>query len=67
MDCAFINGRVLTMDVNNTVAEAVAVSGRRVGIVGSNAEVKSAIGNGGKVFDLAAGLCCPVLLTHTII
>ena len=59
MDCAFINGRVLTMDVNNTVAEAVAVSGRRVGIVGSNAEVKSAIGNGGKVFDLAGGTLLP--------
>lgn len=55
----FINGRVHTVDANNTIAEAVAVSGERILAVGSNAAVRPLAGPGTRVVDLAGRSLTP--------
>lgn len=55
----FINGRVHTVDANNTIAEAVAVDGERIVAVGSNAEVRALAGAGTRVVDLAGRSLTP--------
>ena len=43
-DLILVNGRVLTVDANDRVAQAVAISGNRIIAVGSTAEVERAAG-----------------------
>ncbi|MDR7313871.1 amidohydrolase [Brevibacillus nitrificans] len=51
-DTVFLNGQVITVAQDNSVAEAVAVRGNRIIAVGTNAEVKSYISPRTKVIDL---------------
>jgi hypothetical protein len=48
----FVNGRIRTGDVRRPVADAIAVSGKILALVGSAAEVRKLAGAGVRVVDL---------------
>lgn len=48
----FVNGRIRTGDVRRPVADAIAVSGKILALVGSGAEVRKLAGAGVRVVDL---------------
>ena len=48
----FVNGRIRTGDVRRPIADAIAVSGRELALVGSGAEVRKLAGAGATVVDL---------------
>jgi hypothetical protein len=49
---AFVNGRIRTNDVRRPVADALAVSGTTLALVGSSAEVRKLAGAAARVVDL---------------
>jgi predicted amidohydrolase YtcJ len=55
----FVNGRIYTVDTEQSWAEAVAVSAGRIVHVGTEAEVRRYIGEATEVTDLAGGLLLP--------
>ena len=61
-DLALLNGRVLTVDAKDSVAEAVAVRGNRILSVGTVEEVSEAIGEGTEVIDLEGRTVIPGLI-----
>ena len=48
----FVNGRIRTGDVRRPVADAIAVAGRELALVGSSAEVRKLAGASARVVDL---------------
>ncbi len=58
-DLAFINGRVITVNGRDDIAEAVAVVGNRIVRVGSNESIRALIGNSTRVLDLAGRALTP--------
>jgi predicted amidohydrolase YtcJ len=58
-DLVLENGRILTVDSNNSVAQAVAVKGDKITKVGTSAEVHSLVGPKTKVIDLAGKVLTP--------
>lgn len=61
-DLALLNGKVLTMDADSSVAESVATKGGRILRVGSNEEVSQVVGEGTDVYDLAGKTVLPGLI-----
>ena len=59
VDTAYVNGHVLTMDVGDRVAQAVAVDGERIKAVGRNADIRALIGPNTRVVDLAGRSLLP--------
>ena len=55
----FINGTVLTMDVDNRVVEALATRGDRIEAVGSTEEIMALAGEGTEVIDLRGRALLP--------
>ena len=55
----FINGNVLTMDANNTVAEALSTKGELIEAVGSTDEIMALVGNETEVIDLRGRTLLP--------
>ena len=55
----FINGDVLTMDANNTIAEAIAVRHDRIEAVGSTAEIMALVNDSTEVVDLRGRTLMP--------
>ena len=51
-DTIFVNGKILTVDEDFSVVQALAVTGNRISAVGSNEEVGSLAGDGTRVIDL---------------
>ena len=51
-DLVFLNGNVITVNGRNDLAEAAAVSGNRICMVGSSEEARALIGEGTTVVDL---------------
>jgi len=51
-DLVFINGNILTMDPENSIAEAIAVSSGRISAVGSNQYIKRFITPESQIVDL---------------
>lgn len=49
---AFVNGRIRTNDVRRPVADALAISGKELVLVGSSAEVRKLAGTVARVVDL---------------
>src|SRR5262245_22207249 len=60
-DLLLINGRVLTMDARNTVAQAVAVREGKIVAVGSNAAIEPLAGASPQVIDLDGRTSMPGL------
>lgn len=58
-DIVFINGKIITVDKNDTVVEAVAVDGKHIVKTGTNKEMESYIDSHTKVIDLAGRSMVP--------
>lgn len=58
-DTVFINGQVLTVDEDNSIASAVAVKDNKIIRVGSDDHVKEVIGENTKVIDLEGKTLLP--------
>ena len=64
-DLVMVNGKVVTMDENGTVAEAVAVKDGKIVAVGTTKQVKELANSGTKVIDLERRLMLPGFIdTH---
>jgi predicted amidohydrolase YtcJ len=61
-DLALINGKIVTMDPEESIVEAVAVKYGRLVKVGKNRDVKSLVGDGTKVIDLKGRTVVPGLI-----
>ena len=61
-DLIFVDGRVITLDAESRVAEAVAVRGERVVAVGSTAEAEALAGPNTRRIDLAGRAVTPGLM-----
>ena len=58
-DLIIVNGKVLTMDGMGGRAEAIAVKGNRIALVGTNDEAMAFRGNATRVIDAAGGSVLP--------
>ena len=56
------NGKVVTVDDNRPVVEAIAVKGDRIAAVGSNADMRRYVGPATQVIDLRGQLAIPGLI-----
>lgn len=61
-----LNGKIVTVDAEDSVVEAVAVKGDRIVATGSSADVKKLAGKGAKVIDLKGRTVLPGIIdSHT--
>jgi len=65
-DLVLLNGKVVTVDPEFSVAEAVAVKDRRIVAVGSTAEIEGLVGAGTEVIDLEGRMVLPGLIDSHI-
>src|SRR5688572_33341213 len=64
-DLVLLNGAVLTVDRNDSVAQAVAITGGRISAVGTTAQIKAMAGPKTEVIDLRGRAVTPGLIdTH---
>jgi predicted amidohydrolase YtcJ len=64
-DLVLMNGKVLTVDANDSVAQAVAIAGGKIVAVGSSDAVKRHVGTNTRVIDLHGRAATPGLMdTH---
>jgi predicted amidohydrolase YtcJ len=64
-DMVLLNGAVLTVDPNDSVAQAVAIAGGKISAVGTTAEIKAMAGPKTEVIDLRGRAVTPGLIdTH---
>ena len=64
-DLVLTNGKILTVDANDSVAQAVAIAGGKIVAVGSNDAIKARIGSQTRVIDLHGRTATPGLMdTH---
>lgn len=65
IDIAFKNGKVITVDAQDSLAEAVGIKGNKIVFVGSNAELDTLIDDTTKVIDLQGRALTPGFIdTH---
>lgn len=63
---ALVNGRIRTMDAENSLAEAVLVAGNQIEAVGGNDEILAAAGKNARVTDLGGKALYPGFIdTHS--
>ena len=58
-DLVLLNGDVYTLDEARPAAEAIAVRGERIAVVGSNSEAEALVGPGTRVIDLDGAFVSP--------
>ena len=58
-DLVLINGDVYTLDEARPAAEAIAIRGDRIAVVGSNAEAEALVGRDTRVIDLGGAFVSP--------
>jgi predicted amidohydrolase YtcJ len=64
-DLVLRNGRIISVDAADSIAEAVAIAGGKIVAVGSNADVQARIGSATQVIDLRGRTATPGLIdTH---
>ena len=64
-DRVLVNGNILTVDANDSVAEAIAIRGGRITAVGSNADIEARVGPATDRIDLHGQTATPGLIdTH---
>lgn len=56
---AFINGTILTMDANNSVAQALSVRGERIEATGTTGDIMARVGDDTTVIDLGGRTMLP--------
>jgi predicted amidohydrolase YtcJ len=61
-DLVLINGKIITVDENDSIAEAVAVKGQRIIAVGTTAGLKKLTGRGTQIVDLKGLTVTPGLI-----
>src|SRR4051812_29468314 len=61
-DIVLVNGKVLTVDAGDRVAQAIAIRGDRIAAVGTNAEVERLVGPRTQRLDLRGKTVTPGLL-----
>lgn len=61
-DIVLLNGRVLTVDRNDRVVEAVAITGGKIAAVGTSAQIKAMAGDATEVIDLRGRAVTPGLI-----
>ena len=61
-DLVLINGKILTVDAKDSIAEAVAISQGKITAVGSNAEIRQRAAQGTLVVDLHGRTATPGLI-----
>lgn len=61
-DTILVNGKIITMDAGDSIAEAVAISGGKILAVGSKDHVMQRAGSGTKVIDLHGRTATPGLI-----
>jgi predicted amidohydrolase YtcJ len=61
-DLVLINGKILTVDPNDTVVEAIAVTNGKVAAVGSTGQIRSRVGERTRVIDLCGQTATPGLI-----
>src|SRR5690606_11049823 len=61
-DAILFNGRIVTLDAQSTIAEAIAIRGERIAAVGSNAEIGSLAGTATLRIDLGGRTVIPGLI-----
>ncbi len=61
-DLVLYNGKVVTLDSSNTVAQAIAVQGDRILAVGSNKQITKLANSKAKVIDVHGALVIPGLI-----
>lgn len=65
-DVAFVNGKVLTVDANFSIQQAVAVRGERIVAVGSDSRIRGWIGADTRVIDLRGKTLIPGLIDNHV-
>src|SRR5882762_4253795 len=64
-DLVLTNGKIITVDATDAIAQAIAIAGGRIVAVGSNDEIRSRIGPSTRVIDLFGRTATPGLIdTH---
>ena len=64
-DLVLMNGKILTVDANDSVAQAVAIAGGKIVAVGTSEAVKRHVGSSTRVIDLRGRTATPGLMdTH---
>ena len=64
-DLILTNARVVTMDANDTIAEAIAITGNTITAIGTAAEVAALAGSGTETIDLDGNTVTPGIIdTH---
>ncbi|WP_420632534.1 amidohydrolase [Candidatus Palauibacter sp.] len=58
-DLVLINGDVYTLDEERPAAEAIAIRGEHIAVVGSNAEAQALVGGNTRVIDLGGAFVSP--------
>lgn len=61
-DSVLINGKVITVDARDSIAEAIAIRNGKIAAVGSNTDIKSLIGESTSVIDLHGRVVTPGLI-----
>jgi len=62
VDLVLVNGKVITVDSTDRIAEAIAVRGDRIVAVGTTAEVERLVGKTTRRIDLAGKAVTPGLI-----
>ena len=58
-DLVFVNGHVVTVDADNSIAQALAVHGNVIMAVGDNAAINALVGPSTRIVDLAGATLLP--------
>ena len=65
-DTILINGKIVTVDANNSIVPAVAIKNGHIMVTGSNTAVKRLAGNGTEIIDLKGKTVLPGIIdSHT--
>jgi len=65
-DRILINGKVVTVDENFSIAQAIAIRGERIAAVGTNEEIRRLSGPNTTVMDLGGKMVIPGLIDNHI-
>ena len=63
-DTIFLNGKILTVDEDFSIVEALAVTGNRIAAVGANDEIDALAGDSTRVIDLEGRTAIPGLIDN---